>query len=499
MISDGRNTLRTLLRRGVFVQTGALLLITALGAGVFLLQQELWDKARRDEGVLLVIQELRSEIVTAQSSLRGYQQVERARFLEPYRDALPAIERHLDRLHGTLEARERRQLGEIESLFAAWREWFAEPGLAAQRAGRDAELDALVRSGQGKRRIDRIKALLADIGRHEREEVAAISRREDLLGLLAVLAVALGCVVVALVGSLLLRRINSRVTVPIEQLAEAARRLGAGDLGVRVERRGVEEVGVVAGAFNHMASEVETLVEGLREIDDLKTQFVSSVSHELRTPLTSIKGYVEMLAAEDVGPLNEEQREYATIALRNATRLQRIIDDLLTLSRLDAGRLELDLEPLDVGDVLEDIREAVEPLANQRDIRITLDAVPSLTVLGDRARLEQALGNLVSNAVKFSSTGKTVNLRALRGNGQTLVEVSDSGVGIPRDEIPELMRRFYRASTAGAVEGTGLGLAISREIIERHQGRVEVESDEGLGSTFRVRLPLRERAAREGS
>jgi signal transduction histidine kinase len=178
-------------------------------------------------------------------------------------------------------------------------------------------------------------------------------------------------------------------------------------------------------------------------------------------------------------------------------RLQRIIDDLLTLSRLDAGRLELELVPLDVGDVLEDVREAVEPLAGERQIRIGLEAAPSLTVPGDRVRLEQALGNLVSNAVKFSPAGETVRLRALREDGQALVEVCDSGVGIPKDEIPELMQRFYRASTAGTVEGTGLGLAISREIIEHHQGRVEVESEEGVGSTFRVRLPLQDGAVRD--
>jgi signal transduction histidine kinase len=489
------NTLRRLLRRGIVLQTGALLLITALGAGVFLLQQGLWDRARRDEGVLLVIQELRSEILTAQSSLRGFQLVEQPRFLEPYRNALPAIERHLDTLRGTLEARERASLAEVETLFDNWLDRFAEPGLAAQRAGRDQELEALVRSGQGKRRIDRIKALLADISREEREEVAEFTEREDLLGLLAVLAMAAGCMVVALVGALLVRIIHARVTVPIESLAHAARQLGEGDLSVRVERRGVEEVGVVAASFNRMADEVETLVEGLRELDALKSQFVSSVSHELRTPLTSIKGYVEMLAAADVGPLNEEQQSYAMTALRNVARLQRIIDDLLTLSRLDAGRLELELEPLDLGDVLEDIREAVEPLAHQREIRITLEAAPSLVVLADRARLEQAVGNLVSNAVKFSPVGETVILRAVREDGQTLVEVSDSGVGIPSDEIPELMQRFYRASTAGTVEGTGLGLAISREIIERHQGRVEVESEEGIGSTFRVHLPLQDRAS----
>jgi signal transduction histidine kinase len=135
-------------------------------------------------------------------------------------------------------------------------------------------------------------------------------------------------------------------------------------------------------------------------------------------------------------------------------------------------------------------REAVKPLAGERQIRIGLEAAPSLTVPGDRVRLEQALGNLVSNAVKFSPLGETVRVRALSENGQAVVEICDSGIGIPEDEIPELMQRFYRASTAGTVDGTGLGLAISREIIERHQGRIEVESEQGLGSTFRVRLPL---------
>jgi signal transduction histidine kinase len=434
-------------------------------------------------------------VLAAQSALRGFQQVERPQFLRPYHVALPRIARHLGRLRGMLEPGERAKLAAVAAVFEAWRERFAEPGLALQRAGRDDELDALVRSGEGKRRIDRIKVLLDEMSRAERRQVDEFTDTENLLGLLAVLAVAFGCVVVALVGAVQLRGIHSRVTVPIEELARAARRLGKGELSVRVERRGVDEVGIVAGSFNQMAAEVETLVEGLRELDTMKSQFVSSVSHELRTPLTSIKGYVEMLAAEEVGSLNEEQQDYAGIALRNVARLQRIIDDLLTLSRIDAGRLELELAPLDVGEVLDDVRESAEPLSSERQIRIDFETDPSLSVAGDRSRLVQALGNLVSNAVKFSEAGETVLLRALRDDGHLLVEVRDSGVGIPEDEIPHLTERFYRATTAGTVEGTGLGLAISRQIIELHDGRLEVESEAGVGSTFRVRLPLHQGAA----
>jgi two-component system OmpR family sensor kinase len=495
MLPPRAKTLRTIVRRGVLAQTGALLLVTALGLGVFVLQQRVWDRARSDERTLLLIQELRSEVLTAQSSLRGFLLVEQPRFLRSYRTALPLIERQLDRLREALESPERRRLAEVDAVFAAWRERFAKPALATQLAGRDEELNALVDSAQGKRRIDTIKALLADMSRAERREVAEFTQREDLLGLLAVLAMAVGCVTVALVGGFLLRRVHTRVTGPIEQLAEAARHFGEGELSARVEPQGVEEVGVVASAFNRMAAETESLVEGLRELDAMKSEFVSSVSHELRTPLTSIKGYLEMLTAEEVGTLNKEQRDYATVALRNIARLQRIIDDLLTLSRLDAGRLELQVEPLEVGDVLADVREAVEPLARERQIRIDLKSASSLTVPADRTRLEQALGNLVSNAVKFSAVGDSVLLRALRQDGHALVEVRDSGVGIPKDEIPELTQRFYRASTAGTVTGTGLGLAISHEIIVRHQGGLEVESEEGVGSTFRVRLPLQNSAS----
>src|SRR5687767_12587894 len=189
MLARRTNTLRTILRRGILAQTGALLLVTALGLAVFLLQQSLWDRARSDERTLLAIQELRGEVLTAQSALRGFQQVDQPRFLRPYRGALPRIERHLERLRAMLEAPERATLTEVAAVFEHWREQFAEPGLAAQRAGREEELDALVRSGQGKRRIDRIKVLLADMSRRELDEVDDATKRENLLGLLAVLAV----------------------------------------------------------------------------------------------------------------------------------------------------------------------------------------------------------------------------------------------------------------------------------------------------------------------
>jgi signal transduction histidine kinase len=238
-----------------------------------------------------------------------------------------------------------------------------------------------------------------------------------------------------------------------------------------------------------MAGDIEELVAELRQLDELKGEFVSAVSHELRTPLTSIKGYLESVLAEETGPLNDEQREELDIVYRNATRLQDLASDLLTLARLESGRIEMEFRPVDLCPLLAELRDELRPAARKRGLEIRLDCTRALAVEADGLRLHQALGNLVANAIKFSREDDNVALRAFNGNAEVVIEVWDRGVGIPADEVPRLKERFYRASTAGDAQGTGLGLAITQEIVERHGGRLEVDSEVGAGSTFRIRLP----------
>ena len=232
-------------------------------------------------------------------------------------------------------------------------------------------------------------------------------------------------------------------------------------------------------------------VERLRALDALKDEFVASVSHELRTPLTSIKGYLELVLDGEAGDLNEEQREYLGTVNRNSERLLRLVGDLLLVAQADAGRLELILGDIDLGTVAQESVESARPSAAAKRIQLELsaDALPPLQ--GDRARLAQLLDNLVSNALKFTPEGGHVTVSLAQGDGRAVLEVRDTGIGIPAAEQEQLFERFFRArgATDRAIQGTGLGLSIARMIAESHGGQISFESVEGVGTTFRVELP----------
>jgi signal transduction histidine kinase len=231
--------------------------------------------------------------------------------------------------------------------------------------------------------------------------------------------------------------------------------------------------------------------ERLLELDEMKQSFISMVSHELRTPLTSIVGYLEILREGEGGELTEDQAHFLEVMDRNATRLQKLVDDILTISRADSDRLKLDLGPVDVAQLVRRAVESAGPVARDKGLELAArpeDELPEVS--GDRRLLAQLLDNLVSNAVKYTPGGGSVTVGAARDGEGVAVEVVDTGTGIPEDEIPRLFDRFFRASTAGDAPGTGLGLPIAKAIVEAHGGAMGVESEVGVGSTFRFVLPL---------
>ncbi|MBW8741727.1 MAG: CHASE3 domain-containing protein [Acidobacteria bacterium] len=233
-----------------------------------------------------------------------------------------------------------------------------------------------------------------------------------------------------------------------------------------------------------------------RQSERTKDQFVATVSHELRTPLTSILGYTELLLDRGLHDVltAEDRRMHLEVVRRNADRLQRLVGDLLFFAQVQSSRLPLDLEPVNLASLASGALEAARPVAEDKGVTLSLDVAVPVDVEGDVSRLEQLLDNLVSNAVKFTPAGGLVEVSLRNEVGEAVVSVRDTGIGIPADELERLFTRFFRASTATTreIQGTGLGLAIARTIAEAHGGSIHVSSEPDRGTTFDVRLPLRQ-------
>ena len=239
------------------------------------------------------------------------------------------------------------------------------------------------------------------------------------------------------------------------------------------------------------ASELSAQNEQLRELDRLKDEFIAAVSHELRTPLTSIIGYIELL--EDEGVDGPNTGRFAEVIGRNAEQLLRLVGDLLFLSRMRSGKLALELQSIDLAEIAAEAVAEVRPDAQLKHIDLVLSLAPVPLFAADPGRIGQLLGSLLSNAVKFTGIGGRVEITTGVTDGQAVLTVADTGMGIPAAELDRIFERFYRTepATRRVIPGTGLGLAIATAIADAHHGAITVESAEGQGSTFTVRLPLR--------
>jgi PAS domain S-box-containing protein len=238
------------------------------------------------------------------------------------------------------------------------------------------------------------------------------------------------------------------------------------------------------------AGELSAQNDRLRMLDRLKDEFVALVSHELRTPLTSIIGYVQLLQDERATGMDADH--FARVIQRNAERLLHLVDDLLFLSKMQSGELALDICDTHLADIAAEAVQEARPAAGRKHIELTISAAVDPYLPVDPTRMAQLLGNLISNAVKFTpENGKVEVILAVEAN-EAVLSVSDTGIGIPAADQERIFERFFRteAATRRMVPGSGLGLTISKAIVEAHQGSISVRSDEQHGSTFTVRLPL---------
>ncbi|QIM20291.1 GAF domain-containing protein [Phycicoccus sp. HDW14] len=261
------------------------------------------------------------------------------------------------------------------------------------------------------------------------------------------------------------------------------------------EVRAVEQLSaVVAQAIVHQRLlEVQDLqMRELRALDEYKDAFLATVSHELRTPLTSIRGYLEVLQDGDLGQVTPAQANALDVIGRNAERLRVLIEDLLVLHRMETGGLALASTSVDLGAVLTSCVEVLRPTAERAGVGLGAGWSTDLTVHGDAGQLERAVLNVLGNAVKFTPAGGSVTLRARTTGDEVVLEITDTGIGIPAQDLARVSERFFRAgnATAAAIPGSGLGLAIVRGTVERHGGRVAITSEPGVGTTVRLRLPV---------
>lgn len=320
---------------------------------------------------------------------------------------------------------------------------------------------------------------------HLRDEISGSTRDTALL-------VAAG-LIAGLTGALLLfSGLISSMRRPLEELVAGAERLAGGDLSARVEVGGLSETAALGAAFNEMAAQLELEASQRDRLDRLKDEFVLTASHELRSPLTSVQGFAELLMLER-DTLTPRQVETVEIILDNCRHLVRLVNDLLDLTRSDAGNLAIEMRPTELAPLIDDVVRTMraQTEASRQALTEQIDpGLPRADVEPDRIR--QILVNLITNAHEYSPEGANIGVAARVAGAELEISVTDDGPGIPEEQMDQIFERFTRgdAGLTQRVGGTGLGLAIAKSLVELHGGTIDAESTPGKGSIFRFRLPL---------
>lgn len=431
-------------------------------------------------------------VLSLETGLRGsYERPGHTRKLRPFKEARHDLLLHM----GTFEkvaAAEPRQVKPAQDLTSAIRDYivlyannvvnFESRGASLASESYGASLVAGIR-----RQLQQFLTVENALSAQRERSADAESRHAIELGVTGLA----GSTILILLFGIYLARVIAR---PVSEAAEGAGRLAAGDLSIRLSQKGPGEVGELTRSFNEMAERLEVTRDELeeqnaqlRESERLKSDLVNTVSHELRTPLSGVMGFTKLLLTREFDP--ETRRHYLGIVDAQARRLSDLLDDFLDVRRIEEGRFERAQELVDMATLLREEAQLYSQQSPKHDVAVEIDHAP-LAVIGNPDRLRQVIGNLISNAIKYSPQGGVVEVSADRDNGAIRVEVRDEGMGIPVSQQSQIFTKFFRGDApASGITGTGLGLAVSRDIVESHGGRIGFTSAEGEGTTFFVELP----------
>ena len=427
--------------------------------------RERTDDTRRAEDALLFIHD-------AKSSLRMQRQI----------DTLFILSDSLQRYRLELPASQIR--ASIDALRGAARDEYDQAS-----AGRSAvaEMISSQRTRPAVAMVDSaIEASAALLRTRTRQRINDATTATLNAERLAAGALVVALLIAAVIALWLVRSIGR----PVKELDRGMRAIADGDLAYRLKLEANQQT-----EFGRLASSYQTMARQLAELERLRAEFVSVASHELKTPINVIIGYLDLLKEGLYGQLTDQQQQILDTVSKQANTLTRLVKRLLDISRFEASGGKLEVRETDLQRFLSTLESSFSVLAMQRGISFGIDHQPGLPahVFWDEDRINEVLGNLLSNAFKFTERGGKVGLTVAADEEKVVITVVDTGAGIPPDQLPHIFDKFFQADNQGAAaaSGTGLGLAIAKQIVEAHQGNIDCESTPGVGTTFTITMPAR--------
>ena len=285
-------------------------------------------------------------------------------------------------------------------------------------------------------------------------------------------------VIAIFLGTMLVKRL----TKPLLDMKLAAGRVSKGDYSVKIANESMDEIGQLARAFNQMSLSIQ-------KEDERKKEFLANVSHELRTPISYVKGYSDALHSGIVQ--QDERNKYLTLIHREAGRMERLVDDLLDLSKLDSDEYKMVKTPLPLAQLIEDALQKYMLIMKKKNVSLHLELDPDIIINGDEGRIEQVLQNIIDNSIRYTDTG-TIHLKMFKTIDGCCIEIKDTGIGIPAEDLDKIKQRFFRVNKARTRKdgGTGLGLAIAEKLVNLHGGNLQIDSKLGKGTIVQIHLPV---------
>jgi signal transduction histidine kinase len=453
-------------------------------------------QAAHTQQVIATANRLQTLVIDLETSVRGYVITKNERDLHPWQRAQRQYPKEMRRLLALTRdnpMQHERALG-LRTAISSYLQAYSKPLVDYIKRNPQVAPDVAT-SNRGR---DQVEAIRGRFGAFLATETALSNARQSRARTTAQHALWVGgaglgaSLLLILLGAVYLNRAVAR---PVRLTARAAARIAGGDFSERLQTRGPGEVGELERTFNTMAASLERTLADLEErnrmlaeSEQAKGELVSNVSHELRTPLASVLGFSALMLDRDLPA--DERRRYLEVIRTEAHRLAALLNDLLDLQRVEQEAIELRQELVDLNNLLAAQVTLYSAQSEDHALRFEPAGEP-LLIKGDRDRLAQVIGNLLSNGIKYSPDGGEVEVGAGRIGDEVTVWVRDQGLGIPEEHQDRIFTKFFRGDVGRerGIAGTGLGLVLARQIIEAHGGEVGFESEEGAGSTFWIRLP----------